>query len=74
MSYIFRFPKYPENRKEWIQKYKRRSKWNPNTIYIYSEHFSPDTFVQNMKAELLGYYYYYLCIAVLEFYYRIENE
>lgn len=60
MLCVFRFPKDPIKRKEWIQKCKRGNKWNPNTSYICSEHFTPDSFIRNMKAELLGYYYHYL--------------
>ncbi|XP_015377351.1 PREDICTED: THAP domain-containing protein 5-like [Diuraphis noxia] len=50
-----RFPKDLDQQKLWAQKCKRDDKWNPQTSYICSIHFSSDAFVHNMKAKLLGY-------------------
>ncbi|KAF0751470.1 piggyBac transposable element-derived protein 4-like [Aphis craccivora] len=50
-----RFPKDLKYRKEWIQKCKRGDHFNPDTSFICSDHFNVDTFVRDLKAELLGY-------------------
>ncbi|KAL4112260.1 hypothetical protein QTP88_016081 [Uroleucon formosanum] len=39
----------------WVHKCRRGDKWNPKTSLIYSKHFTQDSFVRNLKAELLGY-------------------
>lgn len=55
LKYImFRFPKDLKYRKEWIQKCKRGDHFNPDTSFICSDHFNVDTFVRDLKAELLG--------------------
>jgi len=51
---MFRFPKDLKYRKEWIQKCKRGDHFNPDTSFICSDHFNVDTFVRDLKAELLG--------------------
>jgi hypothetical protein len=61
---MFRFPKNPEIYKKWVQKCRRGDKWNPKTSVICSEHFTQDSFVRDLKAELLGNYFYNFLLVV----------
>lgn len=56
---MFRFPKDRKIQKIWIQKCKRKDKFNPATSFICSEHFCAEDFFRDMKAELIGKYYFY---------------
>ncbi|KAF0715122.1 THAP-type domain-containing protein [Aphis craccivora] len=40
---------------KWVHKCRRGDKWNPKTSLVCSKHFTPDSFVRDLKAELLGY-------------------
>jgi len=53
---IFRFPKDPELQNKWTLKCRRGDSMNPCSSYMCSEHFSDDTYVRDLKAELLGNY------------------
>jgi len=50
------FPKdnEPQRLKIWISKTKRADSFNPKSAHICSEHFLPDDFERNLKAELLN--------------------
>lgn len=50
----YRFPKDLKLQKFWAKKCEINGKWNPQTSYICSKHFSPNDFVKDMKAELSG--------------------
>ncbi|KAF0759845.1 Transposable element P transposase, partial [Aphis craccivora] len=50
-----KFPKDLKLQKFWAKKCEINGKWNPQSSYICSKHFSPNDFVKDMKAKLSGY-------------------
>jgi len=50
----YRFPKDLKLQKFWAKKCEINGKWNPQSSYICSKHFSPNDFVKDMKAKLSG--------------------
>ncbi|XP_060859558.1 THAP domain-containing protein 1-like [Metopolophium dirhodum] len=51
-----RFPiKNVEIYNMWVHKCRRGDKWNPKTSLVCSKHFTQDSFVRDLNAELLGY-------------------
>jgi hypothetical protein len=56
--FVSRFPKDLQLQKIWAQKCKIVGTWNPQS-YVCSMHFSPDDFVQDLKTELCGDYFFF---------------
>jgi hypothetical protein len=55
---MYRFPmKNLETCNMWVHKCRRGDKWNPKTPVIFFINFTPDSFVRDLKAELLGNYF-----------------
>jgi len=50
----YRFPKDLKLQKFWAKKCEINGKWNPQSSYICSKHFSPNDFVNDLKAKLSG--------------------
>lgn len=50
----FRFPKQENLRRLWVERCKRKDKFNPDTSYICSDHFRDDDFITNLRTELMG--------------------
>lgn len=56
---MYRFPvKNVEIYNMWVHKCRRGDKWNPKASLVCSEHFTSDSFVRDLKAELLGNYFF----------------
>lgn len=48
------FPRDPEMRSKWVRLCGRKGKWNPDSCSICSEHFLPEDYERDLKAELLN--------------------
>nr|XP_015840121.1 PREDICTED: THAP domain-containing protein 1-like [Tribolium castaneum] len=55
LLHFHQFPKNDEVRAIWIQKCRRKDKFNPKTSHICSEHFMPDDYKRDLKGELLNF-------------------
>ncbi|XP_065219890.1 uncharacterized protein LOC135845326 isoform X2 [Planococcus citri] len=49
-----RFPKDPDMRREWVRKCGRKERFNPDTGTVCSDHFIPEDYQRDLRAELLG--------------------
>lgn len=55
---MFRFTKSRGLQKKWILKFRRGDYMNPSLTSICYKHFGKDAYPQDLKAELLGNYYF----------------